>query len=266
MSEPPPPLADLRARIDGIDAQILGLIEERAGLASRVAQAKAAESPGAPYRFGLRPAREAQVLRRLLDQPRAAAGDRLVVRLWRELMADNLMGQGPFSLALHGARPDAIMALARERFGSAPPATRFPSAQGALAAARTEGVVAVIDLEDPAPWWLRLLAEPNLVVFDALPPFVAEGPPAALAVAKIPLEPSGCDRTFLVVDTVLDAAETERRLGDAGLVGDLVRSVATVKLYALAGFVEGGDARLTSLPARLMGVIGAAPLPFDLRG
>jgi hypothetical protein len=35
-------------------------------------------------------------------------------------------------------------------------------------------------------------------------------------------------------------------------------------LFALAGYVQPGDERLTRAPGRLHGVIGAAPLPFDL--
>ena len=59
----------VRARIDAVDAELLRLIDERAALAGEVAAAKRAEAAqdekGAPG-FGLRPAREAQVMRRLL--------------------------------------------------------------------------------------------------------------------------------------------------------------------------------------------------------
>jgi hypothetical protein len=125
-------------------------------------------------------------------------------------------------------------------------------------------VVAIVSLDEAAPWWLRLLAEEALVVFDALPALAADGPPFALAVARTSLEPSGADRTFFVADTPLSAAEVEARLGEAGLAGELLRQAGGVKLFALAGFVAPGDERLMRVPGRLLGVVGAAPLPFDL--
>jgi chorismate mutase len=256
-------LADVRVRIDEIDAELLRLVDARAAIAAEVAAAKLADAGSGVVKFGLRPAREAQVLRRLLALPRAAAGPRLVVRLWRELIAESLARQGPFSLAVCGGG-SRTLELSRARFGAAVPTTVFPTPQAALAAARGEGVVAVIGLEDPLPWWMRLLGEPDLVVFDALPAFAGEGPTAALAIARLPLEPSGGDRTFFVTDTPLAAAEVLRLLGDAGLVGDLVHEISAVKLFALAGFIEPQDARLGAAPGRLKGVVGAAPLPFDL--
>jgi chorismate mutase len=51
----PPSLDEVRARIDVIDAELLKLLDERAGLAHAVAAAKAAA--GDAGRFGLRPAR-----------------------------------------------------------------------------------------------------------------------------------------------------------------------------------------------------------------
>ena len=43
-----PSLEDVRARIDAIDAQLLALVDERAGLAVQVAAAKAAAGDGDP--------------------------------------------------------------------------------------------------------------------------------------------------------------------------------------------------------------------------
>ena len=51
----------VRARIDAVDAELLRLVGERASLAKAVAQAKQAAGDGG--KFGLRPAREAQIVR-----------------------------------------------------------------------------------------------------------------------------------------------------------------------------------------------------------
>ena len=103
MGQSPPPLEAIRNRIDEIDTALLGLIDERSALAEAVAEAKKASGDG----FGLRPAREAQVLRRLLAQ-RQSASPQLLVCLWRQMMADSLARQGPYHLAVWGAaRPCA---------------------------------------------------------------------------------------------------------------------------------------------------------------
>ncbi|MGH6910999.1 MAG: chorismate mutase, partial [Phenylobacterium sp.] len=79
-----PSLEEVRQRIDAIDAELLRLVDERAGLASVVKEAKAAA--GDDGRFGLRPGREALLLRKLLNTPRASATPSLIVRIWRELI------------------------------------------------------------------------------------------------------------------------------------------------------------------------------------
>ena len=97
----PPTLEAVRARIDAIDAQLLALVDERAGLAVEVAAAKAAA--GDADKFALRPGREAQLIRSLLERPRNAARPSLVVRIWRELIGDSLSRQGPFHISVFAA-------------------------------------------------------------------------------------------------------------------------------------------------------------------
>ena len=92
----PLPLEAVRARIDEIDAGLLALLDERTALGKQVAAAKAAA--GQADRFGLRPGRETEILRRLLAMPRTGASDALVIRIWRELMGQSLALQGPFNL------------------------------------------------------------------------------------------------------------------------------------------------------------------------
>src|SRR4051812_15740379 len=162
-----PSLDEVRWRIDAIDNELLALLDERAGLARAVAAAKAAAGDTG---FGLRPGREALIVRKLLAAPRAAASDALVIRVWRELMADSLSRQGPFHLSVWGGRDPARAAeLARLRFGSASPLRMVAAAQDALAAAKTPGGVGVLALSPDSAWWARLLAEPRLKIFAALP-------------------------------------------------------------------------------------------------
>jgi chorismate mutase len=263
MDDPRPSLAAVRARIDEIDSALLKLIDERSQMAAAVAAAKAAQ--GEAGTFGLRPAREAQVLRRLLDRPHKAASTGLIVRVWRELIAESLARQGPFHVHVWGgADPARTVELARLRFGVAPTLARTSSPEDALASARRLGGVAVLSLAKDNPWWVRLLADPKLKVFAALPCLTAWGPLAALAVADVPVEPSGSDETFWATDAPGPGEAIVKALAEDGVAGCVVQSAGGLKLLKLAGFYQPSDPRLARAPGRLSGVIGAASTPFDV--
>ncbi len=263
MDQATPSLEEIRRRIDAIDAELLRLVDERAGLATSVAQAKRAAGDG--DRFGLRPAREAQLVRKLLAMPRQGAGPALTVRLWRELISDSLSKQGPFHLAAWGG-PDAprTVELARQRFGAAPPLRLVAKPEEALAAAKTPGGVGVLALSADSAWWARLLAEPSLCIFAALPCLAAWGPTGALAVAEVAFEPSGDDETFWVTDAAGAAAGIEDALARDGVAATLLVQYGGLKLFSLAGFYQREDERLARAPGRLTGVVGAAARSFDL--
>ena len=255
-----PSLDAVRARIDAVDAELLRLLDERASLAAAVAAAKRAAGENG---FGLRPGREAQVLRRLLSEPREAAEASLIVRVWRELMGDNLSRQGPFHLSVWGGKTETrIVELARLRFGAAPPLALAAKPEDALAAAKTPGGVAVMALD--GGWWGRLLAQPMLKVFSTLPCLSQWGPLTAVAVAEVEVEPTGADVTFWVTDAAGPAAAVTDALGRDGVAASLLAEAGGLKLFSLAGFYQAEDDRLARAPGRLSGVIGAAPEPFDV--
>lgn len=253
----------VRQRIDALDAELLRLVDERASLARMVAAAKRAAGDG--DKFALRPARETAILRRLLAAERTAAGPALIVRLWRELIGDSLSVQGPFHINAWGGKdPGRVVELARHRFGAAPPLRQFAKPEEAIAAARAPGGVAVCALGADSAWWGRLLAEPQLKVFAALPCLAAWGPMSALAVAAVDVEPTGDDRTFWVTDATTPAAAIEEALGRDGVAGEVIAEAGGLKLFMLAGFYLRNDARLSRAPGQLTGVIGAAPAPLDV--
>lgn len=258
-----PSLEEVRARIDAVDGELLRLIDERAALAAQVAVAKQAAGEGG--KFGLRPGREAQVLRRLLSRTRMSADTALVVRIWRELMADSLSRQGPFHLAVWGGKAEArTVELTRLRFGAAPRLGLAAKPEEALAAAKTPGGVAVLAITPDSAWWGRLLAQPNLRVFSTLPCLVQWGPLTALAVAEVEVEPTGADTTFWVTDAPGPPMKVLETLGQDGVAGRMLTEAGGLKLFALAGFYQADDERLARAPGRLSGVIGAAPEPFDV--
>ena len=260
---PPPSLDEVRKRIDAIDADLLRLVVERANLAKAVATAKAAA--GDNGRFGLRPGRETQLLRKLLAGPRNGARPGLIVRIWRELIGDSLATQGPFHVAVWGGRdPGRAVEVARLRFGVAPSLRQVAKPEDALAEARRLGGVGVCALTPDSAWWGRLLAEPKLRVFAALPCLAAWGPLAALAVAEVEVEPTGADNTFWVTDAPQSAKAIEEALSRDEVAATLMVEAGGLKLFLLAGYYQPDDARLARAPGKLSGVIGAAPAPLDV--
>lgn len=255
-------LEEVRWRIDAIDAELLALLDERAGLAADVAAAKAAA--GGPPTFGLRPGREAQVIRGLVERPRKAASAQLIVRLWREIMAANLAAQGHYALTVwSGNDQGRTLQAARQRFGAAPELTAAAKPEDAIAAARKLGGVGVCALTADNPWWGRLLAEPKVKIFAALPDFEAQGPMSALAMAEVEVEPTGNDMTFWVTDAPGKASAIEEALGRDGVAGSILLEAGGLKLFALSAYYQADDPRLKRAPGTLSGVIGAAPVPLD---
>jgi chorismate mutase len=258
-----PSLDDTRKRLDAIDDRILALVDERTALAAEVAAAKQAQGEGDS--LALKPARESQILRRLLGR-REEASASLVVRVWREIIGENLYRQSPFHIAAWGGSKGAgrVAELARQRFGSACAMVMMDEPEQAIATAKHTSGVAVLALAPHSWWWGRLLVEPTLSVFAILPELNAWGQPGALAVAAVTVEPSGPgDETLWVTDSALASYEIEIKLSQEGVVGRLLAEAGGLKLFALAGFFQRDDARLARAPGRMTGVIGAAPAPFD---
>jgi chorismate mutase/prephenate dehydratase len=95
----PPALSEARARIDGIDQQIQGLIAERARWAHQVGKAKGPLKAAIDY---YRPEREAQVLRQVLDRNDGPLSDEVLLRLFREIMSACLAQQEPLTIGYLG--------------------------------------------------------------------------------------------------------------------------------------------------------------------
>jgi chorismate mutase len=175
-------LEALRAEIDGVDDEILHLIQHRQRLAGRIGAAKG-QSEHQVSGLKLRPDREARVIARRLERIEPAHR-RLATALWRELMSAGLAAQGQLEVAVwSGARKD-VREAARSRFGGCADYRDYRLASDALDAAMASDGVAVIALDGEDPWWTALAERPDLWVFEGLG---RRGPmdPAALAVGKL---------------------------------------------------------------------------------
>jgi len=285
MSRDRPSLSDLRREIDDIDDAMHDLLMRRAAVAERIRTVKQEAGAGV-----FRPGREAEILRRLAARHAGALPRGVVIRIWRELISAFIGLQGPFAVAAWDGGEAACVDLARDHFGSVTPLTRHRSTRGVLRAvaegAATVGVLPLPQEGEPDPWWPALAGGESRVRICVRLPFVAGGAargdhPGALVVSGGEPEPSGADRTLLLIEC--GEAPSRGRLTDAlGKVGlaplfiaggpdSGLPSVAPLYLVELAGFLAPGEPRIASfvdaapgvLSARIVGAyaeqLGAAP-------
>ena len=258
-------LTDLRTQIDALDAELLRLVDARATLGKAIGEAKTKEEGANAQVSLLRPDREAMLIRKLLAMPRQAASDGVVVRIWRELISENLRIQGASSGGLHlnlstSEHSKEVLVWARERFGFAPSFGYVNDPTAAIQAARDVRHISVLSL-DPrgGAWWARLLAEPKVRIIAALPE-LSSARPHAVALASIAPEPTGDDMTFWVSDSAEHENKIIEALGQRGFAAEWLCTAQGLKLFGLIGYVQEHDQRLaTKTLGSLSGIIGAAP-------
>lgn len=107
-------LARIRSRIDGIDARIHALLNERAGLARDVGISKHKEGRTVDF---YRPEREAEVLRRALERNKGPLRDEEILRLFREIMSACLAQQEPLKVAFLGPEGTFTQQAVLKQFG-----------------------------------------------------------------------------------------------------------------------------------------------------
>ena len=109
-----PDLAEIRKRIDALDAEILRLISERAQLALDVGSSKGPLESGVDY---YRPEREAQVLRGVIERNEGPLSDSVMLRLFREIMSACLAQQEPMKIAYLGPEGTFTQQAVYRQFG-----------------------------------------------------------------------------------------------------------------------------------------------------
>ncbi|MDD5393869.1 MAG: prephenate dehydratase [Thiothrix sp.] len=109
-------LAALRERIDAIDTQILGMLNERARCAEEVAHTKLAEDPNAKF---YRPEREAQILTRMQSLNEGPLRDEQITHLFREIIASCLALEESMRIAYLGPEGTFTQEATFKHFGQA---------------------------------------------------------------------------------------------------------------------------------------------------
>jgi len=256
MPKDPTALSEIRREIDAIDAALHDLLVRRAAMVERVRAAKAVADTAAP---AWRPAREAEILRRLAGRHEGALPLAVVVRIWRELTSALVALQGPFSIAVFDDAEHGYWDLARDHFGGVVPLTRHGSARGVIQALgeapTTLGVLPLPQDGEADPWWPVLMgAAGGPLRIAARLPFAEGGNgrgTGALVVGSMEQEPTGDDRSYILIEAAgpVSRASLTARLKKAGLVpvfltGRSEEGAPPLFLAEVAEFIGPGDDRL----------------------
>src|ERR1700687_3232996 len=153
----PPSLEVLRKEIDTIDAQVHSLLMQRGDIIDRLIQVKQTQEVGSAFR----PAREADMMRRLGDRHSGILPLDTVESIWRVIISTFTYVQAPYSVHVDVSRGEAaIRDSARFHFGFTVPCVAHRSAADVIAAvAGSSGDLGMFALDggpSGGAWWTRL--------------------------------------------------------------------------------------------------------------
>jgi chorismate mutase/prephenate dehydratase len=263
MSDTPSDLALLRRRIDETDDKLHDLLIERLEIVSRVAAFKHSDGAIPAHQ----PAREAEIMRRLVARNHGALPSATVVRIWRELLAATNRLQSAQTVVVYApAEAPGYWDIARDHYGSHTAMLAFGSTSQVIRAV-TDGQAAIGVLPMPEeietePWWRHLLsANDNAPHVIARLPFGARGNARgggdALAIGRGVQQPTGFDRTLLVTENAPDISRGRlfAMLSGLGLKCTFMASCDHPEgintLIEIDGFVTLADPRLAGFCEQL---------------
>lgn len=271
-------LTEVRVEIDSVDDEIHALLMRRAELVQRVAATKRLPDGTLP-KGAYRPAREAQIIRRLHGQNRKPLPFSMVFTFWRQMISGFTAMQTPVTVSVQAqtAQDDRrdLMGITREHFGANAQITaresfgrvaddiRQEPATIGIASARFEG-------EREGAWWTACMSRDAQAprVIAALPFYGDEI--AGYCVSRAPLEESGEDETLLALqfDTATSRSGIANALTRAKIDGSPLHTAGETVLIRVAGFHADQDAPMLrtigdalDIKASRIAVVGAYPTP-----
>src|SRR5438045_4204531 len=174
MSKPPhpdnPSLTALRAEIDRIDEGMHRLLLQRGDIIDRLIAVKRTEETGSAFR----PAREADMMRRLVDRHKGILPLDTAEGIWRVIIATFTYVQAPFSVHADLSAGDALVRdSARFHFGFTVPFVAHMGAASVVAAVSASkgdlGLVPAFGMPGAGAWW-------DALEFDSAPKIIARLP------------------------------------------------------------------------------------------
>jgi chorismate mutase len=211
-----PSLNDLRLEIDRIDEAMHALLIERGEIIERLIAVKKSEETGSAFR----PAREADMMRRLVKRHHGSLPLDTAESIWRVIISTFTFVQAPFRVHADLSAGDALMRdAARFHFGfTVPFEPHMGGASVVEAVSRSKGDLGLIPafaIAGGGPWWAAL-------EFDSAPKIIARLPfveradhPAALPV-------------FVISRVAADAMVTETEVWSMRVSGWNAASVNSV--------------------------------------
>ena len=165
-----PSLAELRREIDRIDEAMHGLLMERGEIIDRLIATKQTQETGSAFR----PAREAEMMRRLVDRHKGILPLDTAESIWRVIISTFTYVQAPFSVHADLSAGDAAMRdSARFHFGFTVPFVAHMGAASVVAAVSDSkgdlGLVPAFGMAGASAWWSAL-------EFDTAPKIIARLP------------------------------------------------------------------------------------------
>jgi chorismate mutase/prephenate dehydratase len=251
-------LSALRRQIDSIDDRIIDLLIERTSVVAKVGSFKEKTAPGI---CPIRPAREAAMLRRIMQKfegtaflPAAAAA------IWRVIIGMSTAVESALAISVFTPPNDKdLFWLAREYFGPAAQVICQIQARRVIGdildGKAAVGIVPLLKNSDENHWWDSLMGPDMPKVFARLP-FMdgLRDATQGLAIARIEPEDSGNDNSLLVLEA--DHNVSQSRLQAAFATAKLEATwIAIVSpstdrrqhLLEVRGFVTQDDNAVRSL-------------------
>ena len=165
-----PSLAELRREIDRIDEAMHGLLMERGEIINRLIAAKQTSETGSAFR----PAREADMMRRLVDRHKGTLPLETAESIWRVIISTFTYVQAPFSVHADLSAGDAaIRDSARFHFGFTVPFVPHADAASVVAAVSDSrgdlGLVPAFGTAGTGAWWSALESDSAPKIIARLP-------------------------------------------------------------------------------------------------
>jgi chorismate mutase len=162
----PMSLADLRRDIDRIDEAMHALLIERGEIIDRLIAVKKSQESGSAFR----PAREADMMRRLVQRHHGSLPLDTVESIWRVIISTFTYVQAPFAVRADLSAGDALMRdTARFHFGFTVPFVAHMGAASVVEAVSESkgdlGLVPAFAIAGAGPWWtaLEFAAAPKII-------------------------------------------------------------------------------------------------------
>ncbi|WP_057460758.1 chorismate mutase [Pseudovibrio sp. POLY-S9] len=268
-------LSQVRDKLDEVDDKLHALLMERADLIEHIVAAKAEQ--GSMHAV-FRPSREADIMRRLVENHRGVLPIMSLEHIWREIISSLTNAQTTYRVQLDGSADRLAMSeLTRFYFGYAIEQQREIDPSAVLAAVDYSQVdLGVIGLEERAetPWWRGMGARddgtngPSIIA--RLPFLVVQDRPADLPAVVVAAQTAETEKPDICVYDVRWTGAIPSSLMHKGIevlsfyrsfegVDALLAVPGNISEQELATFFEAAEAT----PDKLR-YVGGYPAPLDL--